>query len=426
MNVINILYNIIPGNFLKNASVLFLGSAISQIMAFFALLFLTRLYDPSAFGRLEIFLAIGSFLTVLANFRLEQIIGLVHEHKEANNVLILCIFSNIIFFFLTSIFCFLSFKIFKTEIIYMLLPFYIFTTAFSESFKYYQFRQERYSNVTYFRNIKVFSIFIFCFIFSGFGFSQYGLILGNLFGEMIAAILLAKMCTNFSFKDYSFNIIMQIYRKHRGLTQVLFSSQIIEISAARIPSFFISIVGSKEELGYYSICRLILTAPAMIAENIGSIYRQEAIRENHQYGKFNNCFTLYFLIVSLFAGVIFSILFFGGHVILNIVVGKFADGIESYFYILLISSFFGFLTTPLDKGAQIAGAKRYIFFWTVFRASTIIFGSLVFYELKLGIFEYLVFLVISQSFYYVYDLVYGYHLSFGNKKRKSDIAPAIN
>ncbi|MBX9622057.1 MAG: oligosaccharide flippase family protein [Alphaproteobacteria bacterium] len=426
MNVANILYNIIPANFLKNASVLFLGSAISQVMAFFALLFLTRLYEPSAFGRLEVFLAIGSFLTVLANFRLESIIGLVHEHKEANNVLMLCILSNIIFFFLTSIFCFFSFKIFKTEDIYMLLPFYIFTSAFSESFKYYQFRQERYSNVTYFRNIKVLFIFSFCFIFAGFGFSQYGLILGNLFGEMIAAISLAKMCKNFSFKDYSFDIIMQIYRKHRVLTQVLFSSQIIEISAAKIPSFFISIVGSKEELGYYSICRLILTAPAMIAENIGSIYRQEAIRENHRYGKFSSCFSLYFLIISLFAGVIFSLLFFGGHIILNIVVGRFVDGIEPYFYILLISSFFGFLTTPLDKGAQIAGAKRYIFFWTVSRASTIIFGSFLFYELKLGILEYLVFLVVSQSFYYVYDLVYEYHLSFGNKKRMSDITPAIN
>ncbi|MBX9785996.1 MAG: oligosaccharide flippase family protein [Alphaproteobacteria bacterium] len=416
----DIVLSIISTKFIKNFSFLFFGSAASQIIAFLSLPFLTYLYNASAFGQLELFLSIGALVAALANFRLEYIIGLVHEHKEANNVLILCLLSNIIFFFLTLIVCFVSFKIFQIEKIFLLLPVYIFISAFSESLKYYQLRQENYSNVAYFRTLKVALIVASCFLMVGLGFSCYGLIFGNILGEILASILLVKVSKNFSFYDFSFNIIKQIYAQHKVLTKTLFSSQIIGIIAVRIPSLFISVLGSKEELGYYSICRQILAAPTMIAENIGSIYRQEAIRENRKFGKFNDCFSLYFIIISSFAAAIFSFLFFCADIIISIVAKKFSDGVEAYFYVLLISTFFAFISTPLDKSAQIVGAHKYILFWHISRVFIMISGSIICYGLESSVFAYLVFLTICNSLFYAYDIGYEYYLSFENKKRTLD------
>jgi O-antigen/teichoic acid export membrane protein len=104
--------NIIKSDFLKNAGKLFSGSLIAQAISFGALYFLAKLYSPSQFGSLEIFVKLAGIGTVISGLRYELAIVAVDEEDEAQDITRLSLWLN----FIISIVLFLFLSVFKDSI----------------------------------------------------------------------------------------------------------------------------------------------------------------------------------------------------------------------------------------------------------------------------------------------------------------------
>jgi O-antigen/teichoic acid export membrane protein len=76
-------------SYLKDTAVLTLGTLISQIIAFLALPFLSRIYDPSAFGLVAVFVSVVSVVTVSATLRYDVLISIQKSEEEATRMLAL-------------------------------------------------------------------------------------------------------------------------------------------------------------------------------------------------------------------------------------------------------------------------------------------------------------------------------------------------
>ena len=75
------------GSFVSHVATLATGTAISQAVTFAAMLVLTRLFAPEAFGLLAVFMTIVSLFSVLGGARYELAIMLPDDDHEAANVL---------------------------------------------------------------------------------------------------------------------------------------------------------------------------------------------------------------------------------------------------------------------------------------------------------------------------------------------------
>lgn len=74
------------GSFLSHVATLMTGTAISQAVTFAAMLVLTRLFAPEAFGLLALFMTIVSLFSVLGGARYELAIMLPEDDREAANL----------------------------------------------------------------------------------------------------------------------------------------------------------------------------------------------------------------------------------------------------------------------------------------------------------------------------------------------------
>ena len=74
------------GSFISHVATLVTGTAISQAITFGAMLVLTRLFAPDAFGLLAVFMTIVSLFSVLGGARYELAIMLPEEDRVAANV----------------------------------------------------------------------------------------------------------------------------------------------------------------------------------------------------------------------------------------------------------------------------------------------------------------------------------------------------
>lgn len=405
-------------DFIKDFSVLLSSSVLKQAIGFITLPLLARLYSPDAFGLLELFLAIGALVATVACFRFELTIGLSHDKESAANILALCALLITFVFFLTLICVGGAVFIFHQDPIFFILPVYISAFAFSQALTYYQLKFEDYQSVAKFRTYKVLFVQGSCFL-GIFLNSTHGLIIGHVVGEGLATLILLQMSLKyFSIQDISLRGMRKNLHQHHKLASTMVISHFIGSAALRIPVFFIPLISSVEALGYYSICQRILGTPGIIAENIGTIYRQKAIEEKRVSGSFNHCFRLYFLKTFIGSIPIFTFIFLFPSFILSIVMGTYPGEILDYFQILSLGALFSFISTPLDKGAIIENEKMYIFGWQFLRLFISFFISAAFYYFLKDVGWYIFSLVFLSSSLYTFDLVIEYKLSLGRKNHK--------
>ncbi len=80
------------GHFLRDVVKLLTGTAAAQIITILTAPFISRLYDPTAFGTLAVFVSLISIVGVIVCLRYEQAILLPEKDEEASNIFALSLF----------------------------------------------------------------------------------------------------------------------------------------------------------------------------------------------------------------------------------------------------------------------------------------------------------------------------------------------
>ena len=173
------------------------GTGISQLILILASPILTRLYDPQALGALGLFMSFVAIITICSGLRDELAIVLPNRDSEANEILQLTLFFNVLIS-IASIIIFLIYGMISAELelnnslgwyIY-LIPFSIFLSSAYQSLSFWMNRKNKFSIISLSKIIQscvvvIFQILLGYILIGGF----QGLIMGSLFGQFTAFLL---------------------------------------------------------------------------------------------------------------------------------------------------------------------------------------------------------------------------------------------
>jgi O-antigen/teichoic acid export membrane protein len=400
---------------------LMMGTALAQALPIAISPILTRIYGPEEFGLAALYISCLSVLALIATGRYELAITLPASDEDAAHIVTFTLKLSI----LASIILYIPIILFGTSIAdwmgntalapwFYLLPASVFATTSFNVLQYWCNRKSQYQAMSTNRiQNAVFSSA--CNLLLGLTKTSGGMILGPSIGQAIATGLIWRRVWAQNFSLLS-NTTKQGERRVAGRyidhLRHIAPAQLLGVIAVQIPIFMIGNLYSLATLGFFSMAYRIVSLPStLIATAIGDVYRQQISASFSQNGNFRSIFISTFKKTSLLALPPFIAAYFIMPLSFELIFGAQWRVAGEYAQILVVSAFFQFIFTPVDKGAVVVGATRYILAWQVMRLLLIL---LIFFASKnfaMDITHILWLLVFINSILYLIDGVVEYKLA---------------
>jgi len=407
--------------FARGAATLMTGTAVAQAIPIAISPILTRLFTPADYGVFALYAALVAWLSTAAAGRYEMAVMLPETEADADALVVLSALLAACFSFVLLIIIWFAHDwvagvLGQPEIApwLFLLPVSVMLTAVYNALNYWLNRRRNFRRMSANRVLQ-----------SGlggglqiaFGISRLGalgLILGQLIGVVIttAQIAFSFMKAMSSEKASLRQRLPHLMHRYRNHPAHLLPSHLIGATALQLPVFAVTFLYGTAIAGLYAFAyRLMVLPTSVIANALGDVYRQRASVSHRERGEFRSLFLITLgtaaaiglgpLIISLiFAPALFAFVF-----------GEEWRVAGDYARILAVATYFQFVFVPVDKGAIIVGATRYIFFWHL---SRLICFSAVFLSswlAGLSIEHSLMLFVLSNIVLYTADGVVEYRLS---------------
>jgi len=208
--------------------------------------------------------------------------------------------------------------------------------------------------------------------------------------------------------------LLSVAHSFRSHPLHLVPSHLIGAIALQAPLVIMSSGYSIATAGMYALAHRVVTMPTlMIANAIGDVYRQEIATAYHATGRFDDIFRKTLARTATLALLPAAAVFWLAPQVFAVVFGPEWRVAGEYARILVVGGFFQFVLTPLDKGALVVGATRYIFWWHT--ARLLMLGGLFWAVVTLGMeaVTALWLLTAIRVILYVADAVIGYRFARG-------------
>jgi O-antigen/teichoic acid export membrane protein len=397
----------------RDVRTLVTGTSLAQAIPIAITPILTRLYNPDEFGLAALYLACVAVLSVIATGRYELAITLPASDQEAVNVVTFTLKLSV----LISLSLFLPIIFFGPTLAnwlgnpqlapwLYLLPVSVLATTSFNVFQYWCNRKSQYRMMSTNRvqNSAFSSVFNVVF---GLGKTPGGLILGPAIGQALAALLIGRKLwvqnialSTSNTKQSEYNVAKRYVHHPKHIAP----AQLLGVVAVQIPVFMIGSAYSLAILGFFSLAYRMVTLPStLIASAIGDVYRQRISKAYSERGGFRLIYVNTLKTTMLVALPPFAVLYLSAPWLFEIIFGTDWRVAGEYAQILVVGAFFQFIFTPLDKGAVVVGASRYILAW---HATRLAFFLLLFFAVTrsgMDIQSALWCFVIINSLLYVLD-----------------------
>tara|TARA_B100000287_G_scaffold435034_1_gene501529 strand:- start:865 stop:2142 length:1278 start_codon:yes stop_codon:yes gene_type:complete len=393
------LFNQIYKNeFFKNIFTLFSGTTISQLIPFLVAPLLTRVFYPEDFGVLSLYMSLLMFFSVISTGRYEFAIILPKSDKEAFSLSVLSIFLSFVF----SLFLILIVVVFYNQIVFLfsnyqfgswlyVLPVGVFLFSLQRIFILCLNRNKKYKNITFNRVLKSSSISSFQVLFGLLGVNRIGLIIGDLIGNFLSVIFLARSYIyifSCHFKSFSIKSISLVLKKYKQFPIYNAPHALLDVLQINFVIFLITVFYNSTTLGFYALSVKIIRAPiTLIGSSISNVLYQK-LNKDYLEGKsifnFTKRLTIilfvsslpFFVLIYLYSEPLFSF-FFGEE-------WKVSGKITS---ILVPWILFNFISNPISIIPNIIKKQKHFFIL-----------SLIFNLLSLFVFVFAHYL--KQDFYF--------------------------
>lgn len=407
----------------RSMALLASGTIMAQAIPILITPILTRLYSPEEFGLASLYLAIASIVSVIATARYESAITLPNKDGDAALIAIFTI--KLCFAFSVALYVpiiFFGEKISNalnagelSSWLYF-VPLSVLATGVFNSSQYWYNRTMQYKKMASDRVQSAGLVAASKFLF---GMMQVkgGMIIGSATSQLLLAFmilrgLLSRSPSNFKVNDFKSEIIQAKcyieYPKH------IAPAHLLGVMAQQIPQFMMQNLFGLSTLGFFSMALRLVTLPTgLIANAIGDLYLQKISVAFNQRGEFRD---IYFrtLGATVIASLIpFILLYLTLPFIFEILLGSNWAVAGQYAQILIVASFFQFIFTPLDKGALVVRASKYILFFNLSRLFFIagLFGWAGYTSMDI---EYILWtFVFINSILYIIEGIMGYIYSAG-------------
>lgn len=345
--------------FYKNMIVLVLGNSLAKIVALLAIPIITRIYEPSAFGELSIFMAIVAIVSPLLSLRYLMAIPIVISDRVAINILFMCFCFITINTVFLAVFVYLGYDILLSISFFsdispniVMLFVAIYLTSISELLVLWGTRKKRFTSLSKSLVFQSLLGVLVKIVLGLLNIKEFGLIIGQIVQQGSGSILLAK---NFSsdisrlVKDIRLKKIKLLARYFSDLPKFRLPSQVLLVIATQLPVLFCAAFYNESTTGQLGLALTTLAIPIQLFGNsTGKVYFSEV----SSIGKYNkslirsvtNKLVVRLFLFSLFPTV--TLVFFGEYLFVKIfgsnwqLAGNIAE-------IIAISLMFQFISTPI-------------------------------------------------------------------------------
>ena len=285
----------LQSEFSKNILTLITGTGIAQIIPLIAAPILSRIYSPSEFGKLALYLSVISVLGAIANARYEAAIILPKEKSDRVIVALIALIIPLILAFIVFIVLLFfrhSIAQFLGDITIanwlLLLPFSIIMVGFFNALNYFSTSEKQYKLIaksTIRKSIGGTIVQVLIGLISTL--KGGGLIIGQVSSHFFGNIGLLR---NFK-KSYivqnkvTWEEIRDLLIRYKEFPLFSVWGIFLNTLSTNLTNLFISNVYSITTLGFYSYSFRYLSLPSvLIGNSIGQVYMQKAIEEKSRYG----------------------------------------------------------------------------------------------------------------------------------------------
>lgn len=400
--------------FLKNVAVLMSGTMIAQILSYFFIPIISRIYFPEDLAELDLFARFTAFGVAIATARYELAIPIAKSKvfafrlfKFALRLAVIVCSIFLVFSILPMIYE--GFK-FDRIIYYGLIPVSIFCLSFFHLGNNWSLREKEFQKMSYAKMINSFGGNIVKVVLGIFNFGYLGLIFATVFGQIVSCYWFLK--------DYLSNVKQYRVKASDNPTKLLAKQQIdfpkvnlphvlMETGRDILVAIIILELFGKTELGLYGQSFRVLRLPLVFAgAALGQVFFQRcAEMVNNGQSIFPMLLkairTLFFLSI-----VPFSLVFFFGEEIFSFVLGERWAMAGRYSEIMTIWLALNFMASPLSSLPLVLNRQKEFFILAILGTLLLLAG---FYLPKIywdsNIQEVLFYVSFGQSIFLIINIL---------------------
>ncbi|ABC64754.1 oligosaccharide flippase family protein [Erythrobacter litoralis] len=366
--------------FVRNAAVLMGGTLVAQAIPVLISPILTRLYTPAELGVFAVYFSLTMFLAVIATGRYDLAIILPANRQKGVALTLLAmglsVATALVFTLLVAIAGPSMARGMGTPDLlpwlWLVGPATILMASYV-SLTYWLNRHGRYGIMS--RN-RILQSGLLAGGQLGMGATitgAFGLIVGHFIAQTITTatifVTFAKSVRGRAWRLWRLDIaaVARHYVRH---PKFLLAAHVADKAAIESPTIAIAALYGPREAGFFMMAQRIITLPtSLVANAVGDVYRQNATETYRAQRSFRALF-----LKTLSALTALVILPIAALIIIAPDLFAFIFGDEwrvsgDYAQWLALAAGLQFIFSPLDKGALILGAVRYISIWEYFRVS---------------------------------------------------------
>lgn len=374
-------------SFFANVAILVLATAFAQALNIIFMPFIARLYTPSDFGFLAIFIAIGSVVATFITLRYETAILPAKNNEESATVGLLCFICIAIFGILFLILIIISslfegyFSFFGNKELYTYLPLSVLMgimTALASTSQSWMNREKRYGKIAIQRVMQSVLIIIFGILFGFFYKEENGLLFAQIFGA-IGALIISIYFSKDLVKFWNIKHVRNVAVLHSNAPKYLLLASLLDVITLQLPIVLIANLYGENLTGQFSMAWRILMLPvALVGGAVGQVFVQRFIELKSDVENAKNIFrkTLIILLCIGFFPMIF--LFFFGTEFFEFFLGDAWGGAGKIASIISPMILAMFISSPLSSVYIAMGLQKYNLYFGIlvflYRPLCIYFG----------------------------------------------------
>jgi lipopolysaccharide exporter len=397
--------------FYKNVATLVVGTGIGQIILFFFTAILTRLYAPSVFGSLSVFLTWATFLAVVATLRYELAIPIPKTAEEAYALLSLAFIINGVF----SLALLILFLLLPEELLLkagdaeftrwmIFIPLSVFLIAAYQVMNYWIIRNKNYRILSVCRIAESTTIGLVAVLLSNL--STRGLLTGYIAGQTIIVLIPVLVYFRQLKKDsliLSWQLIRTVAKKYSHFPRI----NILQTFSDLFQFLGIILIGSMfypaEVIGFYSLCIRVLQAPmTLLVKPIANVYYAEAsslMKEN----KSLKSLTVKTAMNAAMIGVPVVIIFLSaGPWIFSLVFGNEWSTSGMFARVLVPWIFMDFIRSPISQLALLIGKQKQLLYFSLSGNLVLIIALFTGHYFNYDFLGMLTFVSVSQTIFTIF------------------------
>ncbi|MHA7131853.1 lipopolysaccharide biosynthesis protein [Algoriphagus namhaensis] len=413
---------------LRNMAKLATGVGLAKIVNFGLLPIITRIYSPSDFAILAIFVSFIVILSPLSSFLYTTAIPLPRKDSIAINlsvlslsILFISVLSQILIF---SVFGKQIFDFFSAGELYFfwyLIPIGVICFNVYDILSHWALRKGLFTSLSISRFFQTLTGSLSKIAFGWSGFGLLGLLIGQVLTQSSGMFtILQKLYP--TFKEGRSNVRLRLIKfsqkKFIDFPKYRLPSELLMQVTLKLPIFYFGVTFSQQEVGQLSLAIGILAVPLSFFGNTTSQAYYSHIAElgvdkSKEIYSITKSLIVKLFLSSIIPGIVLMIY---ADYIFSFIFGDNWEMAGTFASILAIYLVFQFVYSPIGNGVfNVFNKQKLNFNLNVIRFFLIVSSFYVSYVFNLSSFDTLLFFSFSISFFYLISIFFVYRILLKNR-----------